>query len=205
MAVRRTLGIQLAAALAVAALAVVLWGGYGRHWRWTGFEHNATLWDWLELLALPLALAVAPLWLRHRARLRGAHKVAFGGAIVAFAVLVVLGYTLDLSWTGFGDNKLWDWLELLALPLAVALLPVWLEASSGFRRRHGVGATIALLALAVTVVGGYWGGWSWTGFEGNTLFDWLHLFVAPLLLPLVLVPLASAWVAATLTDDRAAR
>jgi hypothetical protein len=201
VAVRRTLGAQIAAALVLAALAVALWGGYDRHWRWTGFEHNATLWDWLELLALPVALAVAPLWLRHRARLRRTHKLLLGLAAGAFAVLVVLGYALDLSWTGFGDNRLWDWLELLALPVAVALVPVWLELSNGFRQRHGLAAAAMLIALAVTIIGGYWGGWAWTGFEGNTLFDWLHLFVAPLLLPLVLVPLASAWAAAALTRE----
>ena len=39
------------------ALAVVLWGGYSHHWPWTGINGGtATLWDWLNLLFLPLLL-----------------------------------------------------------------------------------------------------------------------------------------------------
>ncbi len=30
--------------------------------------------------------------------------------------------------------------------------------------------------------------WAWTGFTGNTLWDWLHLLLLPLLLPVVVVP-----------------
>jgi hypothetical protein len=39
-------------------------------------------------------------------------------------------------------------------------------------------------ALAVTIVGGYAAHWAWTGFEGNTLFDWLQLFLVPFAIPL---------------------
>jgi hypothetical protein len=121
-------------------------------------------------------------------------------AAVGFAILVVLGYALDLGWTGFPDNRLWDWLELLVLPLAVAFLPVWSEMSRGVRPKHLVVAACALAALIVTIVGGYEGGWGWTGFQGNTLFDWLQLFIAPLLLPLVLVPLIGAWLIADVAE-----
>lgn len=179
--------------LAAVALAVVLWGGYDRGWRWTGFAHNATLWDWLHLLALPLAFTVAPLWLRHRARLDRARTALLGLTALGFCVLVVVGYAFDLGWTGFPGNRLWDWLELLVLPLAIALVPVWAEISKGFRRRHAAALGCVFAALLVTVVGGYSWGWGWTGFQGNTLFDWLQLFVAPLLLPLVVIPLVHAW------------
>jgi hypothetical protein len=30
--------------------------------------------------------------------------------------------------------------------------------------------------------------WSWTGFSGNTLWDWLHLLLLPLLIPAVVAP-----------------
>lgn len=40
--------------LAVAALLAV---AYARHWAWTGFT-TKTLWDWLQLLVIPVALAV---------------------------------------------------------------------------------------------------------------------------------------------------
>ena len=36
------------------------------------------------------------------------------------------------------------------------------------------------IALAVTIVGGYAGNWSWTGFKGNTMWDWLALVLAPI-------------------------
>lgn len=190
---RRTTELRLVALAAAAAFVVVLWGGYDRRWHWTGFAHRAMLWDWLHVLLLPLAIAVAPLWVRHRSRLglaRHAVVAAVGGA---FVVLVVLGYSLDLSWTGFPGNTLWDWLELLVLPLAVGLLPVWVELSRGLHRRHLVLAACAAAFLVVCIVGGYEYAWRWTGFRGNTLFDWLQLFLAPILLPIVLVPLATTW------------
>jgi hypothetical protein len=192
---RRVTTGRLLVTLVALALTVVLWGGYDRGWSWTGFERNATLWDWLHILVLPLAFVAAPLWLRHRNRLDRSRHVLVGLTAAAFGILVVLGYTLDLGWTGFPDNRLWDWLELLVLPLAVAFLPVWSDLWHGLRPHHVAVALCAIGALLVTIVGGYEGGWSWTGFQGNTLFDWLQLFVAPLLLPIVLVPLIGAWMA----------
>ena len=102
-----------------------------------GFGGVASLaWDWLHVLVLPLAVTVAPLWLRHRDRLGRGRHLLLGLLVAAFALLVVLGYTLDLAWTGFPGNTLWDWLELLVLPLALGLLPVWVEVSQGVRPRH---------------------------------------------------------------------
>jgi hypothetical protein len=194
---RRRAGVgRVAATVGVVALAVLLWGGYGRDWRWTGFARNASLWDWLHLLVLPLAVVVVPLWLRHRTRLDRTRHVALAVATLAFVLLVVLGYAMNLGWTGFPGNRLWDWLELLVLPLAVALLPVWSELALDFRLRHALVAGCAVAALLIAIVGGYSLGWRWTGFQGNTLFDWLQLFIAPLLLPIVLVPLIGAWVVA---------
>jgi hypothetical protein len=129
-------------------------------------------------------------------------------AVGAFALLVVLGYVLPLGWTGFPGNTLWDWLELLVLPLAVALAPVWVELARGVQRVHRVAALVLLVLFVVALVGGYGYGWRWTGFEGNTLFDWLQLLVAPLLLPLVVVPFVAEWTTAVMEkdgDERAAR
>jgi ABC-type glycerol-3-phosphate transport system permease component len=194
---RRRNELVVAAALAVAgALAVTLWGGYARGWHWTGYARNATLWDWLNLTLLPLALAAVPLWVRYRRRLGRTHHTAVLGTAAAFALLVVLGYALHWAWTGFPGNRLWDWLELLVLPLAIALVPVWSEASSRPRPHHLAGIAAAAAALAVAAVGGYDYGWRWTGFQGNTLFDWLHLLAAPVVVPLILVPLATGWMKA---------
>ena len=45
-----------------------------------------------------------------------------------------------------------------------------------------------LAVFAAFVLGGYLGGWSWTGFAGNTLWNWLQLLLLPLLLPTVVIP-----------------
>src|SRR4051794_25100402 len=43
----------------------------GASWRWTGFQNNNKLWDWLHLLLLPVVLTALPLW---RARQRRRHR-----------------------------------------------------------------------------------------------------------------------------------
>ena len=76
----------------------------------------------------------------------------------------------------------------MALPLAVALTPLAVEIREGWTGRHtALGLTVAA-AFAVIVVCGYLVPWAWTGFTGNTLWDWLHLLLLPLLLPIVVVP-----------------
>jgi hypothetical protein len=187
--------------VALAAAALVLWGGYERGWRWTGFAHRALLWDWLHVALLPLAVAVAPLWVRHGHRLGRLRHVLLEVVVAGFAILVVLGYALPLGWTGFPGNTLWDWLELLVLPLAVVLVPVWIDLSRGVQRVHRVVGAVVLALLVVALAGGYGYGWRWTGFKGNTLFDWLQLAVAPLLLPIVLVPFVGEWMTARLHEE----
>jgi hypothetical protein len=176
-------------ALAVAAVALVLWAGYGHRWSWTGINgHTATLWDWLHLLLLPLAFALLPILLSERAEVRRGHKLAGSLALLCFAAFVVAGYDIPWSWTGFSGNSLWDWLELLALPLAVALVPLTKDVRRAWGPAHSLAAAIVLAAFVVALIGGYAGHWTWTGFHGNTLWDWLHLLLLPLLLPTVIVP-----------------
>ncbi len=64
------------------AFAVVLWGGYSHNWRWTGINgRTATLWDWLHLLLLPMAVALLPIWLARKAKLDPLIKrIALAGA-----------------------------------------------------------------------------------------------------------------------------
>jgi uncharacterized membrane protein len=175
----------------LAAAAVVLWGGYHSHWHWTGLNgHSATLWDWLNLLMLPVAVGLLPLIIRQRGRLEPRHKARFGIALAAFAVLVVVGYAEPLHWTGFAGNKLWDWLKLLVLPLVVASLPVLAELRAELRLHHRIALVTVLGVFAVVAIGGYVWKWEWTGFEGNTLWDWLHLLFLPVVVPIVLLPAA---------------
>ena len=69
------------------------------------------------------------------------------------------------------------------------------DLSIELRRSHVAAAVAALAALAVAAVGGYAYDWHWTGFQGNTLFDWLKLLIVPLLLPVVVAPPAARWLA----------
>lgn len=196
---RRTL--LLAAGVATAAL--LLWGGYGHHWSWTGINgHTATLWDWLKLILLPLAFAVLPIWLRPDARLQREVKLAALAGAAVLALLALGGYLIPWAWTGFRGNSLWDWLNLVALPVAVALAPLLPDIRAQWERRHFTFAGAGLALFAFVVVAGYLIPWAWTGFTGNTVWDWLHLLILPLLVPVVLVPTLKPVAEAPMTPVR---
>ncbi len=63
-----TVLISLSALLVV----LVILGGYKFNWDWTGFngsnKSGKTLWDWMQLLFIPVVLAVAGFWFNHRER-----------------------------------------------------------------------------------------------------------------------------------------
>jgi hypothetical protein len=187
---RRVGGLRL---LAAALVAAVLVGGYQEHWSWTGISGNtATLWDWFELLLLPVTVATLPLWLSRRHALDPRRKRAGLVLLGAFALLVVVGYAVPWNWTGFPGNHLWDWINLLLLPLVVATFPVWPEIRRELRMHHHLLLIGLLGGLVVCAVGGYVWAWNWTGFQGNTLWDWLHLLLLPLAIPTILLPAALA-------------
>ncbi len=183
--------------LALVAVVIIVYGGYGHHWSWTGINgRTATLWDWLHLLLLPFAAVLLPLWLRHGARLGPALKLTLAGLGAAFLVVVVAGYTVPWAWTGFTGNSLWDWLNLAALPLVVVLIPVFVELRERWGPQHAVLAGAVGAAFLLVVIAGYTIPWAWTGFTGNTLWDWLHLLLLPLLVPVVLIPILTPRVTA---------
>lgn len=45
--------------------------------------------------------------------------------------------------------------------------------------------TIIAAGIIVLAIGGYFMGWTWTGFEGNTFWDWLSLLITPVTLGVV--------------------
>jgi len=112
--------------------------------------------------------------------------------------LVIAGYLIPLSWTGFRGQTLWGWLNLLVLPAAIttvmALTSMRARRPEAFLRPYQM-AIIAALATGwiVTVIGGYALRWRWTGYPGHTLWDWLGMLL-PLVFPTVLLPPLLKWV-----------
>src|SRR3954452_9338604 len=152
------------------ALIVLLLGGYAGHWAWTGFSDNDTLWDWLKLLLLPIAIATLPIWGRHREDMGPRVRIGLGVALLFFVVIVLLGYLVPWKWTGFTGNTLWDWLGLILLPLVIATAKAWSDIHENLGVRHMVVAMVLLWLLVAVVLLGYLRPWAWTGFTGNTLW-----------------------------------
>jgi hypothetical protein len=187
-----------AAAVPVAVVGVVVWGGYAEGWAWTGLSTQVRLWDWLEGLALPVTVALLPLLLRHRERLAPRHMAGGLALLTVFAALVLAGYLVPMSWTGFTGNTLWDWLTLALLPLVLATSTLWRRPPRWTRRHIGLLVVAAVAAVAL-VLAGYLVPWAWTGFTGNTAWDWIKLLLLPVLLPVFVMPrllaAAEGWLA----------
>jgi hypothetical protein len=164
-----------------------LWAGYGAGWAWTGLSRQVTLWDWLEGLALPFTVGLVPLLMRYRGHLGRTHLTTGVVVLVLFATLVLCGYLVPWSWTGFTGNTLWDWLSLALLPLVIATSTFW-RPPPRWAVRHTALLTIGLVVASVVVLAGYLVPWAWTGFTGNTAWDWVKLLLLPLLLPTVVLP-----------------
>jgi len=190
---RDTVRRYAGSALLVAVL-VLLWGGYVRGWEWTGFRANEQLWEWMHLLLLPVVAGTAPLWLRHREYMSHSRRRLLLIAAAAFAVFVAAGYLVPLKWTGFPGNTLWNWLGLLLLPLAVTCARFLPSTIRSLRRPHRWAVAAVALAWTLTIVGGYAWHWAWTGYPGNTLWDWLQLLLLPLLVPTVLTKAVARWI-----------
>jgi hypothetical protein len=175
------------------AFLVVLVGGYGTGWQWTGFQQNNQLWDWLHLLLLPVVLGTLPIWIQAREYIGRTRRVIYTVFIVAWTGFVIAGYLVPLRWTGFRGNTLWDWFNLLLLPVALTSVRL---LRSGRRRWHYQKHTIAAVSAGwiLTVIGGYGLQWTWTGYPGNTLWDWLQLLLVPLVFPTILIPALVKWV-----------
>jgi len=99
---------------------------------------------------------------------------------------------VPLRWTGFSGNTLWDWLKLLLPPLAVVSVACAGSLRSVLLSDHGLRLTAMAVALGIPVLGGYLLGWGWTGFAGQTLWDWLRLLLLPVAIPTVVSPALSA-------------
>ena len=174
-------------ALAVATIVVIV-GSYVGDWSWTGLTQNGQVWDWMELLLLPVALGTFPLWLRFSGQMSSTRRKALGGAVLAFAGFVLAGYLVPLTWTGFRGHTLWNWLTLIVLPVTITTATVWPKTGRTFRPVYRDAAAVLGVAWIVTLIGGYAASWAWTGYPGNTLWDWVELVLAPIAISTRVVP-----------------
>lgn len=181
--------LKAAVAVAGVVVAVIVVGGYGFGWHWTGLSDRVTLWDWLQVLALPVGLASAPLLWHHRRTMTKRHRAVGASGGAAFGALVLAGYLVPWAWTGFTGNTLWDWLQLALLPVVVGSASLWAEADPVRRLAVGLCLTASLAFVAAC---GYLVPWAWTGFTGNTAWDWFKLLLLPVLVPTVFVPAVNA-------------
>lgn len=175
------------ATFAVAAIVMII-GGYVLKWKWTGFDANKQLWDWIGLLLLPVAFGAFPLWLKFSGYMSPARRRLLGSVVVVVIAFVLVGYLDPLAWTGFQGQTLWNWLTLIILPLSLMTIRLWPESGRDVRRGHLVLAAVVVAGLIVTVIGGYAANWAWTGYQGNTLWDWLQLLLAPVAVSTCVVP-----------------
>jgi hypothetical protein len=148
----------------------------------------------MSLLLLPVVVGTLPLWIEHGGDVSHGKRVTALAAMAAFAVFAAAGYLVPLHWTGFRGQTLWDWFGLLLLPAALVLAPMLPKDIRSLR--PGQNRIIIFLALAwtVTIIGGYALGWTWTGYPGNTLWDWLRLLLLPLVVPAFLMPALLRWI-----------
>ena len=193
--------------LVVAGL-VALVGGYAGPWKWTGFEANGQVWDWLNLLLLPVVLGTIPLWIQDREYIGTGRRIIYGAFIVAFTGFVIAGYLVPISWTGFSDQKLWNWIELLVLPAALAITAALTGRGIRYQGRllrpYERAVVIAVVAgWIITVIGGYALQWTWTGYPGNTLWDWLQMLLVPLVFPTILLPFLLGWISGNAAERAA--
>jgi peptidoglycan/LPS O-acetylase OafA/YrhL len=117
-----------------------------------------------------------------------ARRRALGTVVLVFAAFVVAGYLAPLGWSGFRGQTLWNWMTLILLPLAVLTVKAWPSSGRDVNAIHITAVGLVGLGLVVTVVGGYAGNWGWTGYRGNTLWDWLQLVLAPVAVTTIIVP-----------------
>jgi hypothetical protein len=116
------------------------------------------------------------------------HRRALGGFVLAFVLFVLAGYLAPLVWTGFRGQTLWDWLTLIVLPVTLTTVRAWPTTGREIRPLHVTAAASLAIGWIVTLVGGYALGWTWTGYSGNTLWDWLQLLLGPIAINIFVVP-----------------
>ena len=101
--------------------------------------------------------------------------------LAAFGVVLWGGYTQGWDWTGISQqDTLWHWMQLLLVPIAFAALPALLRDRSAMHIERKLLMFGLAAAFVAFVIIGYSVPLEWTGFTGNTLWDWLSLLLLPM-------------------------
>jgi hypothetical protein len=87
---------------------------------------------------------------------------------------------------------------VIFLPLSIGAVRAWRKLGRDISLERIAAIVGVVAAFGVFVTGGYALHWDWTGFQGNTLWDWIQLLLAPILFGIVVVPAAAAWMSAEL-------
>ena len=185
---------RAAIASAVLATAVLLWGGYTGHWSWTGLSDNDTLSGLAEATG-PAAVvggvaavaAVAPPDECHPARDVGRGS---GGVrrVRATRATRCTGRGPGLPVTACGTG--WSY---CVPPVVIATVKFW-TAERTMETRHWMGVAAVIAGFVIFAASAYLLPINWSGFVGNTLWDWVKLLFIPILMPLVLVPAVAEWI-----------
>ena len=73
------------------------------------------------------------------------HPLGFAAAVGGLAILVSIigGYLFEWSWTGVSGHNLWDWIELLIVPLGLALVALLFNSWRSAREQQQEAARAA--------------------------------------------------------------
>jgi uncharacterized protein YjbI with pentapeptide repeats len=114
-----------------------------RPWRPWRPSRRKTRWRVLWAVGMVIALMVIALLVGKRypgiwedlSRERVAALIGIGVALTVVIVLLALGGA-SLGWTGFGEKNLWDWLQLLIVPLALVGVGLWFTMQQDARQQQ---------------------------------------------------------------------
>jgi hypothetical protein len=135
-----------------------------------------------EAVSQCVAQAAQPPRVMHRLAESRAVRKGAAYLIATVALLVISGgYFWRWAWTGLtGNYQLWDWLQVLLLPAVLGTIPLWMQYRKYITRgRRVITGAAAAACIGLVILGYLLPAFSWTGFRGQKLSNWLQLLLIP--------------------------